>query len=745
MVMKKLIGLTNEEVIDRVKKGLVNYDSSVKTKKISTIILTNIFTLFNLLNLGLGLCIFLVGSYKNLLFLGVVFCNTLISIIQEVRSKKVIDKLSVTVSTKVNVIRNNIEKQIDINEIVMDDLLLLKSGNQVIVDSIIEDGNVEVNESFITGESEMITYKKGDLLKSGSFIVSGICKAKVIHIGIDNYTSLISKDAKYIKKINSVLLNSLTKIIKIISIIIIPLGLLLFYSQLNIADNNFNNAVINTVAALIAMIPEGLVLLTSTVLAVSIIRLSKYNVLVQELYCIETLARVNTLCLDKTGTITEGNLEFEKYIPLNNSYEIEKILSNLCYHLDDNKTIKAIKLKYHNDHSYKVNELIHFSPTNKYSGVKFIEGTYIIGAPNVIYKGKIKEMDNYKEYRILLLGKLTNDKLEPIALLLLKDKIRFEAKKTLDYFKAEGVDIKIISGDSSETVNEIMKRIGFKNLKYIDILENTNLDEIAESYNIFGRVSPIQKKQLIIALKKNNTVAMMGDGVNDVLALKEADCSIAINNEIDATRNVSQIVLLDNNFDSLPLIVKEGRRTINNIERSASLFLSKTTYAILLAIFFTIFNLSYPFIPIQLTLISTFTIGIPSFVLALEPNNNRVIGSFLKNILLKSLPTGITIFVDIIILSILSKYINVSTLSVIITGFVMFRLLFKISYPFTKIRIYLFTLMLICFIIGIVLFKDLFSLMPLNKNMILILIILMLFSIVFYELITKIIGKMKRG
>lgn len=652
------IGLTKEEVEERIKENKVNYDTSLPTKSIKTIVRENIFTLFNLINILLGVAVFCVGSYKNLLFLIVIFCNTAISIIQEINSKRAVDKLSILAQAKVNCIRDGEKQEIGINSIVLDDLLMLETGNQIVADSIILEGEVEVNESFITGESDVIYKRKGDTLLSGSFVVSGKCKAEVIHIGDENYTSKISSGAKYVKKVNSEIMKSLNGIIKIVSIAIVPIGILLFFNQLGLTENSFKNAVVNTVAAIIGMIPEGLVLLTSTVLAVSVIRLSKRKVLVQELYCIETLARVDTLCLDKTGTITEGTMEVNDIIEITKSKEeLEEILSEISSASDDNNsTIEAIRAKYKNKQKWKVINKIPFSSQKKWSGVCFKDkGSYIIGAPEFVlrekydeYKERIEKYSN--DYRVIIVAnsegdfieKELPDKLEVLGFVLISDVIRKEASKTLEYFKEQGVNIKIISGDNPITVSKIAKRAGVENSeKYINMQEiktKEQLEKAAKEYTIFGRVTPVQKKELVQALKKEgHTVAMTGDGVNDVLALKEADCSIAMASGSDATRNVAELVLLDSNFASMPEIVLEGRRTINNIERSATLFLVKTIYASILAIIFLFVNMPYPFMPIQLTLISTVTIGIPSFVLALEPNKERIKGKFLRNVISRAL------------------------------------------------------------------------------------------------------------
>ena len=733
-------GLSNKEVNERIKKGLTNKNKIVPTKSIFRIITDNIFTLFNLLNFVLALLIFFVSSYKNLLFMGIVICNTLISMIQEIRSKRVVDKLSIITSLKSNVIRNNKIININNEDIVIDDIIILKAGNQIVTDCVILEGNIEVNEAFITGESDLVSYKENDILKSGSFVVVGKVIAKVIHVGNDNYVNTISKDAKYVKPLNSILMNSLNKIIKLVSIFIIPLGLLLFINQYNI-DKNLETSIVNTVAALLGMIPEGLVLLTSTVLAVSIIRLAKLNVLVQELYCIEMLARVDTICLDKTGTITSGKMEVTDVIKLKN-YNLKEIVGNIINALEkDNATSEALHKYFKKYDNYKVIKKIPFSPINKYSGVEFEEGKFLIGAPEFLCKEKIKEVTDNQDNRTLL---ITKDD-EPIGVIILKDEIRKNAKKMLNYLKNQNVDIKIISGDNLKTISKIAGTVGIK-VSGID-LSKEEIDDV-NKYNVFARVTPIEKKQIIEALQKNNHfVAMTGDGVNDVLALKQADCSITIKSGTDAARNVSQLVLLDDDFNSIPSIIKEGRRTINNIERSATLFLAKTSYAFLLVLIFMFVNLNYPFEPIQLSLTNFFTIGVPSFILALEPNNNRIKGNFLINVFSRALPASLTIVLNIIVISILGNLIKlqdsqISTLCVLMTGFTGFLLLFKICYPLNKLRLFLIVSLIIGFIFSTVGFREFFSLTILNFKMFIFILILVFISTIIFSVMSILIDKL---
>ena len=742
-------GLSHEEVSLLKERGLVNYKVKNATKSILDIITSNFFTLFNLLNFGLALAIFFVGSYKNLLFLGVVFCNTFISTVQEIRSKRVVDKLSLLNETKATVVRDGFMQEVLNDDIVLGDTIRYKAGNQVVVDTKITSGEVLVNEALITGESESISKSFGDVLLSGSFIVSGSCYGEVFHVGMDNYATKISSEAKYVKKINSEIMNFINKVLKMITVIIIPIGIFLFMRQFNEAGN-LSDAVVSTVAGLIGMIPEGLVLLTSTVLAIGVVRLSKYNVLVQELFCIETLARVDTICLDKTGTITEGNMQVSKVIPINFSMpEVESALGSLSYHLDnDNQTMEAIGKKYRKEDNLEVLEVVPFSSQAKWSGVSFKNYSYVLGAPEIILSDLSEIQDLLDMYtsssRVVLLAKsslklskkIPND-LVPMALIVIDDRIRKEAYATLNYFKEQGVDIRLISGDNPKTVAGIAKKVGIENVRYVDMSKTDKfISDLVLDYNVFGRVKPNQKKEIIMALQAlGHTVAMTGDGVNDVLALKEADCSVARSSGSDAARNVSQLVLLDSNFASMPKVVAEGRRSINNLQRSSSLFLCKTTYATILAIVFAIFSLHYPFIPIQLTLTSMVTIGIPSFVLALEPNNERINGKIIINVLRKSVPTALTIVFNILAIMFISTFISlsqidVSTLCVLLTAFTGFMLLYRICVPFNTLRRCLFVFLILLFSIGFVFFKGFFSLSSIFPN--LILLVLVLFMLAFF-------------
>lgn len=759
-------GLTDSMVKERINKGLVNYNTQPSTKTIPEIIRSNVLTYFNFLNIFLGAAVLFAGiisnqfmySLKNCLFVGVIFWNTVISTIQEIISKKIVDKLSVISSSKALVVRDSKEQIIEMDNIVLDDIIIFKPGNQVLTDSIVLEGNVEVNESFITGESNTILKKVGDTLLSGSFIISGSSICKVIHVGENNYVNKISSDAKYIKENNSVIYNSFKTMVQILSFIIIPLGAALFCNQYLIIGSSIGNSIINTVAALIGMIPNGLVLLTSSVMAVSVIRLSKQKVLVQQLYCIETLSRVNVICLDKTGTITTGNMKLHDIIP-NNNYtkeEFKKIILKIVNGLDDNSsTFKAIRDKYQDKIKQEVIDTIPFSSERKFSALQIKNDySYYIGAYEYIIKDReldySKIKDYLNDYRILTVCKtkdnLTNKptNLEVVGFILIEDEIRKEASDTLKFFKEQGVKIKIISGDNSKTVLNIIKKVtGDDNLKAVNFpeIEENNLKTVIEETDVFGRVTPIGKKQLILTLKELGYItAMTGDGVNDVLALKEADCSIAMSSGSDASKAVSQIVLLDNNFASMPKIVAEGRRTINNIERSASLLLVKTIYTILIILTCLFTQNEYFFIPIQLTLITTCTIGIPSFILALEPNTNIVSGNFLLKIFKNSIPAGITVFLDVIIIILFKQAFPmnesiINALAVLVTGTTGFIHLYYVSKPFNFLRSALLIILLFGFIYGALFQYEFFNLSELNLQIGLILFLLIIFSVYSYKVL----------
>ena len=772
----QLRGLTEAEVAERKAQGKVNTVTTVKTKSIGRIFRDNICTVFNAINVILFIILMLVGSYKNLLFIGVVFINTIIGIVQEIRSKKSVDKLTILAESKLNVLRDGKVIQLNKDELVLDDILVLSRGNQIPADCIVVEGSCSANESLLTGESDLIEKNVGDELLSGSFIAAGSCYCRVHRVGAESYAAKINNEAKYIKTNDSQIVKSFHFIINICSAIIFPLGILLFVMKYFVYHQELNPTVVSTVGALVGMIPSGMILLTSTVLAVSVVRLSRKKVLVNEMYCIETLARVDVICLDKTGTLTTEDMNVHDVIPFGcEEDEVKVALSSLAAGTDDiNATMQALL-----DYSREIEPLpcrtyIPFSSETKWSGGFFQNGrTYIIGAAEFVFSDKEKYAEVYEKIaaitetvRILVLAtseteikeKVLPDNLRPMALILIKDTLRDNVLETVGYFKEQGVTLKVISGDSVKTVQNIAKDCGIAGAENaVDMTTVTTdeaLAEVAERCNVFGRVTPAQKKKLVLALQANgHKVAMTGDGANDVLALKEADCSVAMAAGSEAARNVSQLVLVNNDFAAMPHVVAEGRRTINNIERSSSLYLVKTMYSILLSLFFLFTPHSYPFSPIQLSLISSLLVGFPSFVLALQPNKNIVRGNFTFNIITRAAPAALCISLNIIISALLSGTLGISqeelsTIAVYITSLVCLLLVIRLSIPLNPLRGAMLAVSVIGMTIAFIFFRGFFNLSALSVNaVILVAISAVVFFLLFnllYDIANKQIEKFKR-
>lgn len=707
-------GLPDEIVERRILDDLVNKTKKGSTKSKKMIVITNIFTFFNMLTLVLAVWLMTVQAWSDLFFFVIATANAIIGIYQEIKAKKTIDRLSLLSAPSANVIRNGAKKEINVGDVVLDDLIVLESGNQICADSVVVNGSVEVNESLLTGESNAIIKKPGDLLFSGSFVVSGKCKARVDKVGKDNYIEKLSNQAKQYQKPNSELLKSLKMIIYIMAVLIIPIGIALFCLQLFVNNVEYVVAVRKTIGAMVGMIPSGLWLLTSVTLFVGVIKLSQRNVLVQELYCIEMLARINVLCLDKTGTITDGTMSVKNVIDYNTLYGLttKNIVSAMLNALNEsNLTSKALEDKFGLNKRIKHVATIPFSSQRKFNAVTFDKmGTFALGAPEFVLRNQYerikREVDKYAGmgYRVLCLAhfngiiddqKLPNSDPEVISLILIEDNIRPDAVKTIEYFKSSGVSVRVISGDNPITVSKISERAGIENAdQYISLdgLTDAEVERAALKYTVFGRVSPSQKKLLVTTLKNaGKKVAMTGDGVNDILALREADCSIAIASGSEAARNVSQLVLLDSNFDSMPKVVAEGRRVINNVTSVASLFLTKTIFSLLLAIQAMNNGGAYPISTNQLIMIDLFVTGIPSFVLALEPNNKEVDGNFLVNILKGALPGAITILIISLMIFGLSEgfdldTISIQTIIVIAATHTCLMVLFKVCKPYNTLR-----------------------------------------------------------
>lgn len=710
-------GLNSDQVNEYFENGWSNEPVEPPSKTVPEIIKSNLFTYFNLVFAVLAALLILAGSFRNLTFLPVILANLFIGIIQEIRAKNTLDKLSVLNAPKALVVREGRQFSIPAEELVLDDIVIFKAGNQICADAIVVDGEVSVNESLLTGESDEISKKPGDELMSGSFIVSGECYARLDKVGEDSYISKLTLEAKAMNsEEQSEMIRVLDKLVGVVGILIIPIGLLLFGQQFFFSGASFSKSITSMVAAVIGMIPEGLYLLASVALVVSVMRLASKKVLVHDMKCIETLARVNVLCVDKTGTITENTMEVNGEIPMD-GYDsqsmapLKQIISEFASAMSsDNITMKAMKDYFNKPSGRKAVSVSPFSSQFKYSGAAFEDGSYVLGAPEFVLR---EDYDNYREqieqyssegYRVLVFGiydgvidgKALTGKVTPLGLVFLSNPIRKEAPETFKYFENQGVEIKVISGDNPVTVSQVALQAGIANAdNYIDASTLTTDEAIEDAvlrYTVFGRVTPDQKRKFVRALKKaGRTVAMTGDGVNDVLALKDADCSVAMASGSDAAAQASQLVLLDSNFACMPSVVMEGRRVVNNIERSASLFLVKNIFSFLLSLFSVCFMINYPLEPSQISLISMFTIGVPAFFLALQPNKNIIQGHFLSNVLIKALPAGITDFLVVGALVVFGQAFEVgetdiSTACTMLLAIVGFVILYNISKPMNALR-----------------------------------------------------------
>lgn len=815
-----MTGLTNEQVQERIAEGKVNVNENPNTRTYKQIILENTLTFFNFLNIALLVLVLFVRSYKNSMFMGIILINTVIGIIQEIRAKKTIDKLAILTESKTVVLREGKKWSISTEKLVLDDLIFLKTGDQVPADVKVLEGTVEVNESLLTGESDNLSKSQGDELFSGSFVTSGEACCQVIHVGKDNYASQITSEAKEFKRHNSELRNSLNAILKVISIIIVPLGVMLFYKQYMIVGDTLKDSVVNMVAAVLGMIPEGLVLLTSVALTLGSMVLATKKTLVQELYCIETLARVDTLCLDKTGTITEGTMKVEdvqlydtaqttvvqhtaKFDPetgepvqnvsalkpevtvsaekengqiqetVNSEtvsqeerqklQEIDHIMGNMMSVLhDQNATADALRKRFPSRNDLKLIHAIPFSSDRKYSGAVFEgRGTYLMGAAQFLFPEGNEELlehcSSYAQegYRILVLAHSEQETkgterptgLEPLGLFLITDVIREEAPDTLAFFDSQGVDLKVISGDDPVTVSAIAKKAGLKNANhYIDattIKTSEEMQRAVAECSVFGRVTPQQKKQMVQALQsQKHTVAMTGDGVNDVLALKEADCSIAMAAGSDAAKNIANVVLLDSNFGAMPHIVNQGRRVVNNIRSAASMFLIKTIFSVLLSLITIFFGDAYPFEPIQMSLISACAVGIPTFLLTQENNYNKIDHTFLRHVFMNAFPAAVTITgcvftIMLVCQDVYHSNVMLNTACVLVTGWNYMSALRTVYSPLNTYRKVIIYGMQFAFFISAVVLQDLLTLGSLEFGMIILVFVLMTFSPILIETITE--------
>ncbi len=716
-------GLTDDEVNERLEQGLVNQTDISTGKSVKNIILSNILTYFNLIFLIIAILLIYVGSYRNLTFLPVIIGNIVIGIVQELRAKQILDKMNLINAPHSIVFRNGVQKQILSQQLVKDDIVLLSAGNQICADAIVIEGNIQVNEALLTGEADEIEKISGSSLLSGSFVVSGQCFAKLEHVGNDSYITKLTAEAKAMGSgEQSEMIRSINQLVKWIGIGIIPIGILLFFQGYYLNHETMQKSIVSMVAAIIGMIPEGLYLLTTIALALSTMRLAKKQVILHDMKSIEALARVDVLCVDKTGTITETGMEVLEVIPskinsqmIKTKEELELLLTDYAMSIpDDNATMHAIReyVSSFNNNSKKRDtiEVIPFSSTTKYSGISFSDGSFLLGAPEFVmreeYPFVLPEISSYIKngHRVLLLGKYEGSSLKdglteqvvPLGYIILTNPIRENARETFSYFKEQGVCVKVISGDNPETVSEVAKRAGIEHAdQFIDagtLDTDSKLTSALEEYTVFGRVTPKQKQKLVQALQKaGHTVAMTGDGVNDILAMKDADCSVAMASGSEAAAQAAQVVLLDSDFAHMPNVVIEGRRVVNNVQRSAVLFLVKNIFSILLALFSLVISFTYPLEPSQISLISMFTIGFPGFLLALEPNKNRIKGHFLKNVLIKALPAGLTDVLAVGALVVCGEVFSlpkndIATASTMLLSAVGFMILTKISAPLNPLK-----------------------------------------------------------
>ena len=725
-----ITGLTDEEVRQRVEEGFTNRTDISTDKTTKEIVISNVFTYFNLIFLVITILLIMVGSFRNLTFLPIIIGNTVIGIVQEIRAKKTLEKMSLLNAPHADVIRNGRVKQISTDELVKDDVILLTAGKQICADAVVISGNIQVNESLLTGEADEVEKTEGSTLMSGSFVVSGECYARLEKVGNESYISKLSLEAKSMGgKEQSEMIRSINLIVKWVGIVIIPIGLILFWQSHFVNGESITKSVTSTVAAIIGMIPEGLYLLTTVALALSTMKLARKKVLLHDMKSIETLARVDVLCVDKTGTITEPDMKLKEIFLCKNSgadgtqtaLTLDEIKSLILDYanasVDNNATMLALKA-YAAEALTNNTSALHrtavsqqaFSSSLKYGSVTFSDGTYLLGAPEFIMHEDFARIEEEiipyadKGDRVLLFARYDGENVEngingsvtPLGFVALANPIRANAVKTFEYFKSQGVSIKVISGDNPRTVSRIAIQAGIESAEsFVDAATLDTEDKIADAvnkYTVFGRVTPKQKKQLVKALQaKGHTVAMTGDGVNDILAMKDADCSVAMASGSEAAAQAAQVVLLDSDFAHMPDVVYEGRRVVNNIQRSASLFLVKNIFSLLLSLFSVILMVTYPLEPAQVSLISMFTIGVPGFLLALEQNKDRIKGHFITNVMLKALPGGLTDVIAVGALVVCGEVFCISdasigTIATLVLSVVGFMILFKISEPLNGMK-----------------------------------------------------------
>lgn len=756
-------GLTQAEVEARIADGQVNAIQDSSNRSVKDIVMGNTLTFFNFINIVLLALVLSVRSYKNMLFIFIIIANTLIGIFQEIKAKITLDKLKILTVSHVDVIRDGVKKSVTVSELVKDDVILLKSGGQIPADGVILDGEVDVNESLLTGESDSIHKTCGSKVLSGSFVTSGKAMCLLTEVGHDCYMEKLSSEAKQFKRYKTELQRNLDTILKFISIIIVPLGIILFAKQYWISGSTYEQAALDTVAAVLGMIPEGLVLLTSVALALGAVRLARRSTLVRELFCIETLARVDTLCLDKTGTITEGHLCVQGEESVKEDIDLEQLMGRMVAALgDENETFQALRQHYKRNQSTNTKLVLPFSSERKFSGVVFEgEGTYLMGAYQFIFpQADPAVLEKIAEYasqglRVLTVAHSPNEMtdytlaedFEIVGFVFMTDVVRKNAPDILGYFEEQGVDLKVISGDDPVTVAAIAARAGLKDAdKYIDattIHTDEEMEDAILKYSVFGRVTPKQKQQMVRLLKQNGrTVAMTGDGVNDVLALKDADVSIAMASGSEAAKNTANLVLLNSDFASLPHIVNEGRRVINNIKAAASMFLIKTGFSVLTALLTIIVGQNYPFQPIQLSVINGCAVAIPTMLLQLEPSFQKVNKHFFREVLRMSMPAAITITAMITIINNIGHSIGtpremLSTVCVLATGWVYLITLRQVYSPMTGYRKFVIYLMQTAYLVAMVIGQRIMELVGLNFTCVIVTLAAVNFAPMIIDLATK--------
>lgn len=759
---KKIEGLTDKEVQEQIKLGNINKSQESKLKTTKQIIFDNVFTLFNLYNLIIAIALLAVKAYTNTFFFLIITVNVIIGIVQEIHGRNLVKKLSILNASKATVIRNGKEQKIDIEEIVLGDVILLSQGDQIPSDSYVLEGEVEVNEALLTGESDLILKSKEDKLLSGSYVTSGKCYAKVEKVGEDNFANSIISATKKYKENNSELINSMKKVTKFTSFVIIPVGIILFIQAYFYREAELAQAVVATAAALLGMLPKGLVLLITIALESGVIKLAKKDVLVQELYSIESLAHIDTICLDKTGTITQGEMRVSEIKTYNDKilpHPFNDMMTAFVNGMDDNNaTFHAFKKYFKGDNSFEIADKVAFSSERKWSSISFKnEGSIVVGAPERLFdKSKDDMPEEINElqkngkrvlgiaYTKSIISEPELPELEIIAIAVLEDPLRKNAKEMLGYFKDQGIDVKIISGDNALTVSNIAKKAGLKDYdSYIDLSTiNTDAEivDLVDKYSIFARVLPHQKSIIVKALQaKQHKVAMTGDGVNDVIALRESDCSITLPEATDSAKQVSQIVLLNSDFSVLKDVMMEGRRVVNNITKVARIFFIKTIYSVLLSIFCILTNMEFPFIPIQITLVDLVIEAYTSFFITFEKNKKPVTGSFLRTALTNAMPFAIVIMFNIIFLTFFRDTLGISqdiatTMMYLLIGFVSILAVQEVCKPYTKVHVFLFITTAVGFYVAVILFRNLLQIsLALQPNE---LIITLILAVISYILIT---------